>query len=147
MIVKIFVFLFINSYASFYYLAFLAENLGDCPAQGCMYALAINLAVVFGSSLASSACLQLILPYLQYQYSYYAAVGGGADRCGGENTGAGAAAEADGATRSSSNNNKNKRKGRMARISRPEREHLLATVSQQLFICWKRPINLYISNI
>jgi hypothetical protein len=69
--VKIFVFLFINSYASFYYLAFVAENFGDCPESGCMYTLAINLAVVFGSSLASSIFFQLAVPYLSYQYQYY----------------------------------------------------------------------------
>eukprot|EP01032_Pedospumella_encystans_P014521 gene14521-16668_t len=31
MIIKMFAFLFINSYASFYYLAFIAEQVGDCP--------------------------------------------------------------------------------------------------------------------
>jgi anoctamin-10 len=71
LIVKIFVFLFVNSYASFYYLAFLAESVHDCPASGCMYPLAINLAVVFGTSLASSATTQLLLPWLTYQYHYH----------------------------------------------------------------------------
>lgn len=71
LIMKIFVFLFINSYASFYYLAFVAENFGDCPATGCMYSLAINLAVVFGSSLASSVFFQIAVPYASYQWQYY----------------------------------------------------------------------------
>ena len=68
---KVFVFMFINSYASFYYIAFVAESVGDCPEYGCMHTLAINLAVVFGSCLASSYCLQLLLPYVMYQYNYY----------------------------------------------------------------------------
>jgi anoctamin-10 len=71
LIVKNFIFLFVNSYASFYYLAFVADFYDDCPPAGCMYSLAINLAVVFGSSLASSCCMQLVLPYLKYKYQYY----------------------------------------------------------------------------
>jgi hypothetical protein len=35
-----------------------------------MYPLAINLAVVFGTSLASSTMVQLLLPWLMYQYQY-----------------------------------------------------------------------------
>ena len=71
MIVKVFVFLFINSYASFYYLAFIAELVGDCPVQGCMYTLAINVCIVFGSSLASSVFMQIIFPYVGYKYRYF----------------------------------------------------------------------------
>ncbi len=36
MITKIFLFQFVNSYASFFYLAFIADSLGDCPPDGCM---------------------------------------------------------------------------------------------------------------
>lgn len=71
MIVKIFIFLFINSYASFYYLAFIAEIVNDCPPQGCMYTLAINVCVVFGSTLCSSMFMQLVYPYVSYHYRYY----------------------------------------------------------------------------
>ena len=50
---------FVNSYASFFYIAFIAEHLpdndeehpikGHCGSDTCMVALAINLAVVFGA--------------------------------------------------------------------------------------------------
>ncbi|RYH21849.1 hypothetical protein EON65_20075 [archaeon] len=46
MIAKIFLFQFVNSYSSFFYLAFLAERVGDCPdldQGGCMPALTSNL--------------------------------------------------------------------------------------------------------
>lgn len=71
MIIKMFAFLFINSYASFYYLAFIAELVGDCPVQGCMYTLGINVCIVFGSTLAGSLFTQLVLPYVSYKYRYY----------------------------------------------------------------------------
>jgi len=70
MITKIFLFQFVNSYASFFYLAFVAENLGDCPENGCMSLLAINLAIIFGSRLLTGNLLELLLPYLSYQYKY-----------------------------------------------------------------------------
>ena len=66
-----FAFLFINSYASFYYLAFIAEQVGDCPVQGCMYTLGINVCIVFGSTLAGSLFTQLVIPYVSYKYRYY----------------------------------------------------------------------------
>lgn len=124
MIVKFFVFLFVNSYASFYYLAFLAENLGDCPVHGCMYALAINLAVIFGSCLASAACVQLLLPYAQYQYSYYLA--GGSAKSGASSDGASSGSVSTG--------------GKEAWLSRPEREHLLATVRE----CFPAPASTFL---
>lgn len=71
MIIKMFAFLFINSYASFYYLAFIAEQVGDCPIQGCMYTLGINVCIVFGSTLAGSLFTQLVIPYVSYKYRYY----------------------------------------------------------------------------
>lgn len=44
MIGKIFLFQFVNSYASFFYLAFVAQFTGDCPPDiGCMPALASNI--------------------------------------------------------------------------------------------------------
>lgn len=72
MIMKIFVFQFVNSYASFFYLAFVAEWRGECPESGCMSTLAINLAIIFGSRLVSGNILELLIPYLSYQYKYKA---------------------------------------------------------------------------
>ncbi len=72
MITKIFLFQFVNSYASFFYLAFVAEALNDCPddGSGCMATLAINLAIIFGSRLVSGNVLELLIPYLSYQFKY-----------------------------------------------------------------------------
>ena len=72
MIMKIFVFQFVNSYASFFYLAFIAEWRGECPESGCMSTLAINLAIIFGSRLVSGNIFELLIPYLSYQYKYKA---------------------------------------------------------------------------
>lgn len=42
MITKIFLFQFVNSYASFFYLAFIAQSFGDCPQDGCMGILGMS---------------------------------------------------------------------------------------------------------
>jgi hypothetical protein len=70
MITKVFLFQFVNSYASFFYLAFIAESIGDCPDSGCMSSLAINLAIIFGSRLLTGNLFELLIPYLSYQYKY-----------------------------------------------------------------------------
>lgn len=67
MIAKIFWFQFVNSYASFFYLAFVAEFVGDCPESGCMSALSINLAIIFLVRLVSGNAMELLLPYLSYR--------------------------------------------------------------------------------
>lgn len=113
LIVKIFVFLFVNSYASFYYLAFLAESIGDCPVSGCMFTLAINLAVVFGSSLCSSCAVQLLLPYLAYQYQYYFS------------------------THSRPFSEAACKYSSMNQISRPEEEHMMGVVSACALFLWQ----------
>jgi hypothetical protein len=46
MISKLFIFQFVNSYASLFYLAFIAEYIGDCPDIGCMPALAFNIGTI-----------------------------------------------------------------------------------------------------
>jgi hypothetical protein len=66
--VKLFVFQFINSYASFFYLAFIAEYVGECPEAGCMSSLAINVAIIFGSRLATAFISKVILPFFTYRY-------------------------------------------------------------------------------
>jgi hypothetical protein len=48
---------FVNSYASFFYIAFIASSVssanddggqGDCAASSCMIPLGLNLAIIFG---------------------------------------------------------------------------------------------------
>eukprot|EP01038_Epipyxis_sp_PR26KG_P005759 gene5759-7950_t len=70
MITKIFWFQFINSYASFFFLAFIAEGLGQCHENGCMPTLALNLGIIFGIRLASGNFFELFIPYITYQYKY-----------------------------------------------------------------------------
>lgn len=70
MITKIFMFQFVNSYASFFYLAFIADSMGECGDEGCMSVLAINLAIIFGSRLVTGNLLELLIPYLSYQFRY-----------------------------------------------------------------------------
>lgn len=74
MITKLFVFQFINSFASFFYIAFVAQNLerpsgeneefrGECGDQTCMYPLMINLVIIFGTRLTLANFLDIFLPY------------------------------------------------------------------------------------
>ena len=64
MIIKIFLFQFVNSYASFFYLAFIAQTVGDCPVTGCMRPLGTNLAIIFGARIVISQVKQNFIPYL-----------------------------------------------------------------------------------
>lgn len=76
LIIKLFMFLFINSYASFFFLAFIASYLpppdgspsnftGQCGASSCMVPLAINLAIIFGTRLVVNNVMALLLPYIK----------------------------------------------------------------------------------
>merc|ERR1711968_229014 len=78
MVGKLFVFQFVNSYASFIYLAFIAayvtpapgipdEYLGDCGFDNCMKPLAINLIFVFMIRLIVNNIMVFALPYITYQ--------------------------------------------------------------------------------
>lgn len=67
MIAKIFLFQFVNSYASFFYLAFIAQSLGDCPVTGCMGTLATNLAIIFGARVVVGQFKQNVMPYFKHQ--------------------------------------------------------------------------------
>jgi anoctamin-10/anoctamin-7 len=78
MVVKLFVFQFVNSYSSFFYLAFVASQtspdddaIADCSGSNCMEPLAINLAVIFGSRLATSNLTELLIPYCQFAFRYF----------------------------------------------------------------------------
>lgn len=68
MITKIFMFQFVNSYASFFYLAFVAQLAGDCPDTGCMPALAYNLGIIFGTRLISGNLIsQILVPFISFR--------------------------------------------------------------------------------
>jgi len=78
MIVKIFSFTFVNSFASFFYIAFVAGYLpqldaeseihpnykGQCGHTDCMRPLMINLAIIFGVRLVVTNSLDILLPYI-----------------------------------------------------------------------------------
>jgi hypothetical protein len=87
MIAKTFVFQFVNSYASFYFLAFIApymdrppilsddgpeaDYIGECGFDTCMKPLAINLGIIFGVSLTVNNILELGLPVLKNYYKLW----------------------------------------------------------------------------
>ena len=73
LILKTFIFQFVNSYASFFFLAFIAGNLepppnqqagfqGQCGWVNCMQPLSVNLAIIFGSRLTVTNLLDMLLP-------------------------------------------------------------------------------------
>lgn len=77
--IKLFVFQFINSFASFFFIAFIASNLdrpenapsdylGQCGATNCMQPLSINLAIIFGSRLTITNFLDIFLPWFFHQW-------------------------------------------------------------------------------
>ena len=79
MVTKLFVFQFINSYASFIYLAFIAAYiqpaantpdhfLGDCGYSNCMKPLAINLVFLFSIRLFVGNVTTIALPIFMYYY-------------------------------------------------------------------------------
>jgi hypothetical protein len=69
MTTKLFVFLFVNSYGSFFYIAFVANQVGDgdCGGATRMPALALNLAVIFGIRELSAIMQEAIIPWLRWQ--------------------------------------------------------------------------------
>jgi hypothetical protein len=67
MITKIYMFQFVNSYASFFYLAFIAEVVGDCPKNGCMGILGTNLAVILASRILMAGLREVVVPYILHK--------------------------------------------------------------------------------
>lgn len=69
MTTKLFVFLFVNCYGTFFYIAFVASYVGDgdCGGATCMPALAVNVAIIFGIRECSGIIHQAILPYLSWR--------------------------------------------------------------------------------
>lgn len=62
MIMKLFFFQFINSYASFFFLAFVAEYVqGGCGSgeSACLKNLAVNLAIIFGTRIVVGNALEV----------------------------------------------------------------------------------------
>eukprot|EP01042_Synura_sphagnicola_P002692 gene2692-3268_t len=53
-VVKLFLFQFVNAYASFFYLAFVARWINECRGALCMQALATNLAILMGNDLITN---------------------------------------------------------------------------------------------
>jgi hypothetical protein len=73
LIAKIFLFEFVNNYSSFFYLAFFAEVMNDCPPDdqgGCMVPLAVNLAVIFISRLVVGNVVEWTMPFIKYQVRF-----------------------------------------------------------------------------
>jgi len=69
MIVKLFMFQFVNSYAAYFYVAFVGKIMGDCTT-GCMDVLGQNVAVILASRLFTGNLLEVGLPYYRYHTKY-----------------------------------------------------------------------------
>ncbi len=76
LIVKVFCFQFINSYASCFYIAFIAMNIplqpgsapgtqGECGYKNCMRPLALNLGILMGARICVKNVLDLVIPYVK----------------------------------------------------------------------------------
>ncbi len=89
LMVKLFGLQFINSFASFFFLAFIAGNLdrptgvpdnfvGQCGAENCLQPLTMNLAMIFGTRLISSV-FSIVSSYFSYHQTIKKAIkaGGG----------------------------------------------------------------------
>ena len=80
---KLSLFKFINSFGSFFYIAFVAPYLtgsasdvesgfqGKCGAQSCMQILRNNLAIIFISQIGASAAVQIGLPWFNFILEAY----------------------------------------------------------------------------
>jgi hypothetical protein len=77
---KLFAFQFVNAYSSFFYVAFVApyvpkpvgaddDAIGECGYITCMPSLATNLAIIFGSRLASAALSKSLMPWLSKRFT------------------------------------------------------------------------------
>ena len=80
LISKVFVFQFINSYSSFFFLAFIASylpnsdgggnDMGECGATNCMEPLAYNIAIIFGSRITLTNLAEIYYPYFRYKANF-----------------------------------------------------------------------------
>lgn len=95
LISKLFVFQFVNSYSSFFYLAFIAENfvdkpswtdddgdekdwVGDCGAETCMEPLQLNLVIIFCVRLIVTNATNFLIPWYTTRTNKKAAL----NKCG-----------------------------------------------------------------
>ena len=92
MIAKLFVFQFVNSYASFYFLAFIApyiarppqldddgpegDYVGECGNADCMVPLSTNLGVIFLMNLTVNNLVEIITPYMAHRQKIAAEIEG-----------------------------------------------------------------------
>ncbi|OQS02860.1 hypothetical protein THRCLA_04808 [Thraustotheca clavata] len=68
LIAKAFLFQFVNSYASLFYIAFIKYYVNDCSPDelgGCIYDLMVALGIIFGLRLTSGNFFEAILPYIK----------------------------------------------------------------------------------
>lgn len=80
LITKLFIFQFVNSYASFYFLAFIApyiarpshldddgsegDYVGECGASDCMIPLSVNLGIIFFMNLTVNNVIEVVVPII-----------------------------------------------------------------------------------
>ncbi|CAE7421492.1 Ano5, partial [Symbiodinium microadriaticum] len=92
MIAKLFVFQFVNSYASFYFLAFIApyvarppqldddgpegDYVGECGNADCMVPLSTNLGIIFLMNLTVNNLMEILQPYLSHRKKITAEIAG-----------------------------------------------------------------------
>jgi hypothetical protein len=66
LITKLFAFQFVNSYASFFYVAFIKQPSGSaCQYDSCMAELSMSLAIVFGTRLFVGNAQEVLIPAVQ----------------------------------------------------------------------------------
>ncbi|OQR84255.1 hypothetical protein ACHHYP_13660 [Achlya hypogyna] len=72
LIAKAFLFQFVNSYASLFYIAFIKIYVDNCSSDdtgGCIYDLMVALGIIFGLRLTSGNFFEAILPYFKRRWS------------------------------------------------------------------------------
>jgi hypothetical protein len=69
LIAKLYLFKFVNSYSSLYYIAFLQQKIeGDCDGSSCMFALGENVAIIFLTRLFVGNVNQIVIPKLKQRF-------------------------------------------------------------------------------
>lgn len=65
---KLFLFQFVNSYATFFYLAFIAPYIGECGrTSSCMKNLAQNLGIIFAINLTIGNITEAVIPFVTFR--------------------------------------------------------------------------------
>mmetsp|Transcript_1336 Transcript_1336/g.1776 ORF Transcript_1336/g.1776 Transcript_1336/m.1776 type:complete len:861 (+) Transcript_1336:116-2698(+) len=72
LITKLFLFQFINSYSSFFYIAFIQDRIeSGCDAGTCMETLMINLIIIFLENLVFLNLLDVAIPYVKHKWTLH----------------------------------------------------------------------------